>query len=148
LVVCARANGALGITSALSYEQIAGTATTSVIDCPAGTYFVPPHAVVGQKWHTTCHSPGETVVFSGQVLGSSSIEVGGSQVPALHTSLSLTFSGSQSGTNPNSYWISRQNGLILRQQETVDVSQKAGPLGQVHYTEQMAIALDSVAPAR
>jgi hypothetical protein len=41
-----------------------------------------------------------------------------------------------------------QNGLILRQRETVDVEQKAGPLGSVRYTEEMAIALSSLTPIR
>jgi hypothetical protein len=86
-------------------------------------------------------------VFSGKVIGPSSIAIGGQKVPALHTRLTLSFSGSQSGTNPNDYWIS-QNGLILRQQETVDVAEKAGPLGSVRYTEKMAITLLSVAPIR
>lgn len=148
LVECSNENGTLGIRSAVSYEQIAGTQTTNVIDCPAGTYFVPPHPSIGERWRTTCHSPGETIVFSGQVMGKPFVEVGGGAVPALQTRLTLSFSGSQSGTNPNTYWISLQNGLILRQLETVDVSQKAGPLGPVRYTERMAIALDSVVPTR
>jgi hypothetical protein len=87
-------------------------------------------------------------VFSGEVVGPTSVTVDGQKVPALHTRLTLNFSGSQSGTNPNDYWISLQDGLILRQRETVDVSQKAGPLGSVRYTEQMAITLASTAPIR
>jgi hypothetical protein len=148
LVECPLKDGALSITSAPSYEEIAGTQTTSVIYCPAGTYLVPPDPTTGERWHTTCHSTGQTVVFSGQVIGSSSVAVGGRRVPALHTRLTLTFSGSQSGTNPNDYWISVQNGLILRQRETVDVEQKAGPLGSVRYTEEMTIALSSLTPFR
>jgi hypothetical protein len=148
LVVCPQGDGALTITSAPSYEQIAGTQTTSVIDCPPDTYLVPPDPTNGERWHTTCHSPGQNVVFSGEVVGPTSVTVDGQKVPALHTRLTLNFSGSQSGTNPNDYWISLQDGLILRQRETVDVSQKAGPLGSVRYTEQMAITLASTAPIR
>jgi hypothetical protein len=147
LVVCPAAGGALTITSALSYEQIAGTQTTSVIRCPAATYLVPPDPTVGARWRTTCHSPGQNVVFSGEVVGASSVDVGGHGIPALHTRLSLTFSGAETGTNPNDYWIS-QDGVILQQKETVSVSQSAGPLGSVHYTEQMAISLTSATPIR
>jgi hypothetical protein len=147
LVVCPQSDGALSITSALSFEQIAGTQTTSVIHCPAHTYFVPPKPAAGERWSRSCHSKGETTVFSGRVIGPSSITVGGQKAPALHTRLTLFFSGSQSGANPNDYWIS-QNGLILRQEETVDVSEKAGPLGSVRYTEKMAITLLSMAPIR
>jgi hypothetical protein len=148
LVECAQKNGALTIQSALSYESIAGTQTTSVINCPTGTSFVPSDPTVGERWHATCHSKGESVVFSGQVIDKADLNVGGSQVPALHMSLNLSFSGSQSGSNPNTYWVSLQNGLILRQNETVDVAQKTGPFGSVRYTEQMAISLDSVTPVR
>ena len=79
--------------------------------------------------------------------GTSRVDVGGRGIPALHTRLSLTFSGAETGTNPNDYWIS-QNGVILQQKETVSVSQSAGPLGSVHYTEQMVISLTSATPIR
>lgn len=148
LVACPQKSGALTIVSASSYEQIAGTQTTSVIRCPADTYFLPAHPTVGQRWHKTCRSKGDTVVFSGQIVGVSSIMVSDQKVPVLHTRLTLSFSGSESGTNPNNYWISLQNGLILRQQETVAVSEKAGPLGSVRYTEKMAIRLRTMAPVR
>ncbi|HEX4219288.1 MAG TPA: hypothetical protein VHZ02_13000, partial [Acidimicrobiales bacterium] len=141
-------SGAISIGSAQSYEEIAGTQTTSTIKCPAGTYLLPPHPAIGKRWRTTCHSSGQKVVFSGDVIGKSSVVIGGRKVPALHTRLTLSFSGSQSGTNPNDYWLSPQNGLILRQRETVDVSQTAGPLGSVRYTEQMAITLTSLVPTR
>jgi hypothetical protein len=81
------------------------------------------------------------------VVGASSVDVGGHGIPALHTRLTLTFSGAETGTNPNDYWIS-QDGVILQQKETVAVSQSAGPLGSVHYTEQMAISLTSATPTR
>jgi hypothetical protein len=148
LVECPLGHGAFGITTALSYEQIAGTQTTDVIRCPADTYLVPPDPSAGERWHTTCHSTDQNVVFSGQVVGMSSVNVGGHSVPALHTRLALSFSGAESGTNPNDYWVSLQNGLILGQRETVDVSQQAGPLGSVRYTEQMAIRITSETPAR
>jgi hypothetical protein len=147
-VECPQKNGALSIKSTPSYEQIAGTQNTTVIRCPAGMYFVPPGPFIGQRWHTTCHSPGERIVFSGEVLGLSSVDVGGLKVPALHTHLALSFSGSESGTNPNDFWVSLHNGLILRQRETADLSQQAGPLGSVRYTEQMSISLTSVTPIR
>jgi hypothetical protein len=147
LVECPLKSGAYGITSTLSYEQIAGTQTTDVINCPSGTYLVPPDARAGERWHSVCHSAGLKVVASGVVIGNSSVSVGGHAVPAIHTRLTLNFSGAESGTNPNDYWVSTKNGLILSQRETVDVSQQAGPLGSVRYTEQMAINIASATPA-
>ncbi len=148
LVACPTANQALSIASAPSYEEIAGIKTTTDILCPRGTYLVPPRPTVGERWKTTCHSPGQTVVFAGTVVGFTSVKVSGQNIPALHTRLTLSFSGSQSGINPNDYWVALQNGVILRQRETVAVSQAAGPLGSVHYGEQMAIALTSLTPIR
>jgi hypothetical protein len=148
LVECPLGGGAYGITTALSYEEIAGTQTTDVIHCPVDTYLVPPHLHAGEQWHTVCHSTDERVVSSGLVVGKTSVNVGGHQVPAIHTRLTLSFSGSESGTNPNDYWVSPQNGLILDQRETVDVSQQAGPLGSVKYSEQMAIEIASPMPLR
>ena len=147
-VACRQRDGALSITSAPSYEQIAGTQNTTVIRCPAGMYFLPPDPRTGERWRTTCHSPGETVVFSGEVLGTGSVKVGSVDVPALHTEILLTFSGTESGTNPNTFWISSDDGLILSQEETADFSQKVGPLGSVRYTEQMQIRLKSTVPLR
>ena len=145
LVECPEARGALVVRSASSYEQIAGSQTTSTIHCPSDTYLVPPNWFAGEHWRDACHSNGEKVVFTGKVLGPAWVTVGRQKVPALHTRLTLSFSGSESGTNPNDYWIN--DGLILRQHETVNVTQKTGPLGSVRYTERMTITLASMNPA-
>jgi hypothetical protein len=147
LVECPERNGTL-VESALSYEEIAGTKTTSVIECPATTYFLPPDWFAGERWNSTCHSNGEKVIVSGDVVGTSWVDVGRMREPAVHTRLTLNFSGSEVGTNPNDYWVSLNDGLILRQRETVGIAEKAGPLGSVRYTEQMAITLASTVPER
>jgi len=148
LVECPLGGGAYGITTALSYEQIAGTQTTDVIHCPNDTYLVPPHLHTGERWHSVCHSASQRVVSDGQLIGTTSVNLGGHEVPAIHTRVTLTFSGAESGTNPNDYWVSPQNGLILDQQETVNLSQQAGPLGSVRYSEQMMIKIASPTPLR
>ncbi len=148
LVTCPSPNGSMSITSVPSYEQIAGTQTTTVLQCPPGTYLLPPEPVAGEQWQTTCHAAGQTVVVTGQVVGTAMVDVGRIQMPAVHTRLSMALSGSESGTNPNDYWLSASTGLILRQSETVEVSQQAGPLGSVHYEEHMSIELASIHPMR
>ena len=147
LVECPAAQGALTVPSAMTYESIAGTQTTTVISCPAHTYLVPPHWSAGERWRSVCTSKGEKVTFSGEVIGPAWVTVGRTRELTLHTRLTLSFSGSQWGTNPNDYWLSLHDGLIVRQHETVDVAEKAGPLGSVHYGEQMTIALASMVPA-
>jgi hypothetical protein len=148
LVECPVAHHGLVMTSALSDEQIAGIRTAEVIRCPTSAYLVPPNPTTGERWDAVCHAPSQRVGLAGEIVGMSSVRVGRRSVPALHTRLTLSFSGSELGANPTDYWISPQDGLILRQRETVDVAQQAGPLGAVRFTERMAIALASVTPAR
>jgi hypothetical protein len=148
LVECSGRNGAVGMVSALSDEEIAGVRTTEVIHCPAGAYFVPPRPALGQRWSATCHAGSQAVAFGGRVLGWSTVAVRGRHEPALHTRLTLSFRGEESGSNPTDYWVSPTTGLILKEQETVDLSQRAGPLGSVVYREQMAIVLTSLSAVR
>ncbi len=148
VVECPLGQGGFGAPSFSSYEEIAGTKTTDRIQCPANTYFVPPHPFVGEQWRAACSSTDQRVDLKGRVMGRARIKVGGHSVSALHTRITLDFSGSETGTNPNDYWIDPTDGLILRQHETVDINQKAGPLGSVRYAEQMTIALDSEVPLR
>jgi len=148
LVVCAGGSGALAITSVPTEEEIAGTRTTDDLRCPARTYLVPPDATAGDRWRSVCHGSDDTVAVSGEVVGPSTVTIDGRRVPAWHTELGLAYSGSQSGSNPNQYWISSRNGMVLRQRESVSVSERSGPFGSVHYSEQMTITLTSLRPAR
>lgn len=148
LMVCPIATGGLQIEQTSSNESIAGLRTSTIIDCPSNSYLVPPHPWVGEGWSTTCHSTGETIVLTGTFLGESSVSVDHRELPALHTHLDFRFSGSVNGENPNDYWISWPSGLVLRQTETADLTQRAGPLGSVRYTERMAINLMSSIPIR
>ncbi len=148
LVECPGRNGAVGMASALSDEEIAGVHSTESIRCPVTAYFVPPRPTIGDHWSSTCHADGRAVGFSGRVLGWSSVTVDGRSRSALHTRLTLNFAGSESGTNPTDYWVSPADGLILREQEEVDVAQTTGPLGAVRYEEEMTVAIASLAANR
>jgi hypothetical protein len=148
IVECPMRQGGFAATSFSSYEEIAGTKTTDRITCPATTYFVPPHPFTGERWHAECSSTGQRIGLEGRVMGTAPIDVGGHSVSALHARITLDFSGSETGTNPNDYWIDPTDGLILRQHETVAIYQKAGPLGSVRYAEQMTIGIDTEVPLR
>jgi hypothetical protein len=148
IVVCSSGHGGLLMTSALSDEQIAGIHTTGALRCSSDAFFVPPDPSVGEQWHATCHGMGERVAFSGRVVAMSDVNVGGHEIPALHTRLTLSFAGSEAGTNPTDYWVSAQDGLILGERETVAMRQGTGPLGSVQYHERMELALDGTVPDR
>jgi hypothetical protein len=143
--VCNAPNGALTIPKLVTDESIAGSTTTSTITCPASTYLLPPAAHDGQRWSATCSldSPAEKILLAGQALGPSTMTVGGHPVSVVHTRLMFTFTGSEHGTNPTDFWIVASTGLIVRERETVDVTQ-----GGVRYTENMEATLTGLDPAQ
>ncbi len=116
--------------------------------CPATTYIVPPHPVIGERWSSTCHQSGSGVRVDGVVIGPSHVTVGTQSVPAIHTRFTMHFSGSEQGVSPTDVWMSPEGGLILRQHETVSVAEGSTPLGSVHYSETMDITLRSLVPKR
>jgi hypothetical protein len=148
LLLCRQSNGALTMSQASSVESIAGVSTTQVIRCPSTAYFIPPGAHTGQRWSAVCHGPGQVDKISGEIIGSTTLSVNGQSVSALHTRINTAVSGVDTGIDPTDYWVSPQTGLIYRQREVVSVSQSVGPLGAVHYNEEMAISMSSLLPAQ
>ena len=148
LVACPSTGGAVVFASAPTFEEIAGVRSTTDIRCSSGAYLLPPDPTVGVRWRSTCVADGTKVDYTGQLIGTSSVDVGHVRVPALHVRIGLELSGAESGSNPSDYWLSARNGMILRQDETVDLHQQAGPLGSVSYSESMTISLESLSPQR
>ena len=146
MTICAGASGALTVPSFVADESIAGTSTTSKVSCPATAYVLPPAARPGLHWGVTCSlaSPAEKVVLSGELLGPDTVTVGGRAIEAEHTRLVLSYGGSAlHGTNPTDLWIVAGSGLIVRQRESVVMTQ-----GGVRYDEAMDATLISLDPAR
>ncbi len=143
--VCDGPAGALTVPMLVTDESIAGTTTTSRISCPATAYVLPPAARPGQRWGVTCSlaSPAEKVVMAGQELGPATIAVGRHTMSVDHTRLVLTFDGTDHGTNPTDFWIVPSSGLIVRERESVAMSQ-----GGVRYNEDMVATLSRIDPTR
>ena len=143
--VCDGPGGALSVPRLVTDESIAGSTTTSTVNCPATAYLLPPAARPGQRWGVTCTlaSPAEKVSMHGEVLGPATLAVGGHTVGVVHTRFALTFDGTEHGTNPTDFWIVPTSGLIVREQESVGMSQ-----GGVHYSEDMDAVLAGLDPAR
>ena len=143
---CNAPNGALTVPKLVTDESIAGSASRSTINCPASTYLLPPAARPGQRWVATCSqvSPAEKIMLAGQALGQSTMRVGGRAVSVTHTRLTFTFTGAaEQGTNPIDFWILPSSGLIVREKETVAVTQSG-----VRYAENMETTLTGLSPAR
>ena len=129
----------------VTQESIAGTDTTSTLACPATAYLLPPTATPGQKWAATCslQSPAEKVELAGEPLGQSAMTIAGRAVTVEHTRFTLSFDGSQAGTNPTDFWIVPSTGLVVQEKEDVAVTS-----GGVHYSENMLSTLTSLRPLR
>jgi hypothetical protein len=143
--LCAGADGALQVPRLVTDESIAGTTTKSTVNCPATAYLLPPAVRPGERWGVTCSlsSPAEKVALAGELLGQSTMVVGGHTVTVEHTRFTLTFSGTEHGTNPTDFWIVPSSGLIVRERETVGVTQ-----GGVRYDETMEATLTGLDPLR
>jgi hypothetical protein len=142
---CAGPDGGFSVPRLVTQESIAGSDTTSTVACPATAYLLPPGATAGQKWSATCalRSPAEKVGLAGEALGQSTMSIAGHSVSVEHTRVTLTFDGSQAGTNPTDFWIVPSNGLIVQEKEAVAVAS-----GGVDYSENMLSTLTSLSPLR
>jgi hypothetical protein len=144
--VCNAPNGALTVPKQVTNVSIAGSTSTSIVNCPASTYLLPPAAHPGQRWISTCAqvNPAEKVDMAGRELGRSTMVVGGRTVSVAHARLTFTYTGAaEHGTNPIDFWIIPSSGLIVREQETVGVTQSG-----VRYTENMEATLTGLSPTR
>jgi hypothetical protein len=142
---CAGSDGGFTVPRLVTHESIAGSDTTSTEACPATAYLLPPKAAAGQRWTATCtlQSPAEKVALAGEALGQSTMSVAGHAVRVEHTRITLSFGGSEAGTNPTDFWIVPSSGLIVQEKEAV-----AATSGGVHYSETMLSTLTSLSPLR
>ena len=132
--LCGGTDGALSVPRLVTDESIAGTTTTSTVRCPATAYLLPPAAHPGQRWGATCSltSPAEKVSMAGVASGPATVVVGGHRVAVEHTRFTLSFHGTAGGTNPTDFWIVPSSGLIVRERESVGMTQSG-----VRYSESM-----------
>jgi hypothetical protein len=78
------------------------------------------------------------------VIGPAVLNVGGHRVGTVHTRVTFTYaSGNLRGSGPTDYWVVPSSGLIVREQESVGVTQRG-----VHYSEDMDTTLSRLSPDR
>jgi hypothetical protein len=143
--ICATTGSGLRLPKLVTYESIAGSQTTSVIECPTTAWLLPPSPSKHAHWSAACSlaNPKERVSLTGVSLGSSVMTVAGHSVDVDHVRVDLRFEGAQSGTNPTDYWVVPSTGLIVRERELVSADQ-----GGVHYNESMDAVLTGLTPLR
>jgi hypothetical protein len=143
-LVCPSIGKGLDMPTLSTFEQISGTTTTAVINCPATSYLVPPIAAVGVRWSAVCRevAPAQNMSIAGLVVGGGPVVVDGQAVPTVHVRLTQVFDGVDVGTSTVDFWISTTRGLVVRESELVAVTQ-----GGVRYHEDMDTVLTSLTPA-
>jgi hypothetical protein len=146
MLECPGPGGGVSATTWTETIDLGGLGQTSVTTCPKTMYLLPPHLVAGKRWSGTCREGSTRVRQVGQIVGEAGIRVGGAFVPAVHVRYLAWVHGSQSGTTTEDLWIAVPSGVIAKETEGVNVNQKVGPLGSVHYTEHMTASLRSLRP--
>jgi hypothetical protein len=143
--MCRGPTGTLWVARLVTSESIAGSSTTSVVDCPSTAYLEPAGPSPATSWRAQCalSDPVEAVDLGGRTLGRTSTVVGGRSVAVEHVRITLVYVGSQRGTNPTDLWIDPATGLIVRQAETASIDQSG-----VTYGEAMRASLVSLTPLR
>ena len=82
------------------------------------------------------------MALAGELLGQATMEVQGHAITVEHTRLTLTFTGTEHGIIPTDFWIVPSSGLIVREHETVGVTQ-----GGIRYDETMDATLTRLDPS-
>ncbi len=82
-----------------------------------------------------------------ELVGRTTVVIGGKRVPALHVTQDVTIAGGQHGVQHEDLWIEAQTGLPLREQRSIRVASPApAPLNHVTYTERGGWLLTSMTP--
>ena len=108
-------------------------------------------ATPGQSWARSCtgvsaeHGTHVTSAGTNTFVGNESLDIGGTDVTALHYRRQLTLTGDQRGTEDTHYWFSADTGLVLRSTHDTTVASPS-PIGDVTYTEVGEFELGSLTP--
>ena len=94
----------------------------------------------------TCGADRLSVKIRRTVAGYGGIPVDGRTVPAVHILIDATFTGRADGTAHEDLWFTRDTGMTLRWQRTVDTVADAAFGARVRYQEDATFVLESLVP--
>lgn len=114
----------------------------------AGPAVLTPASAAGSTVQLHCETPdGDTMEMVVAYVGDEVVDVGGTEVPAVHLNVSASLDGSVRGTSTLDLWSARDTGLRLREVRETDTVVDA-PLGQADYHESATFLLRSLNPTR
>jgi hypothetical protein len=111
----------------------------------ADTPIRPAGDQAGTTWPVSCGTDTSEETGQGEVLGRETLQVEGTPVPTVHVRKTSTFAGEIRGSTTHDIWFARRTGVpvkIVMVSETTNDS----PIGDVHYEEDVTLALTSLAP--
>jgi hypothetical protein len=131
---------------------VATVDTTSGYTCDPPVDAIRDTQQAGDEWPHECRgsssgTEGE-VVSSGPYtfVGPEVLEIGGTEVEALHYVRSRTLTGGQDGTEEVEIWFDAATGLPLRNERDITV-RSGSVVGSVTYEEEGSFELESLTPA-
>jgi hypothetical protein len=151
LVLCRSTNGAIMLQSRFDADQFYGVMDARQFACTSSSNWLPANARARDKLSGSCvnggnkNSGGMTVAYSGEVVASNSVTVGGRSVPAVHITLNEKFTGDTVGTGSVSMWLDSSTGLLLKETRT-ETSRSESVIGWVPSTEVFSLDLASLTP--
>lgn len=104
-------------------------------------------AAVGTTWTWRCAGEHGEILTHTRVMGTERVNVGGTDVEAVHLRYESDISGSTRGIQVQERWIDPVSGHLVRIVSDADVH-TATPLGETHYEEHYRIDLLSLQPRR
>jgi len=137
-----------GITEAwaLQYHEFFKQPDPEALVCPADTLLLPREPRAGATWAAACTLAKDPEPQQFTVVGTESIEVGGTMVPTVHVRQAVQTNVAMYEHTVNDWWL-RADGLPVRGVET-KVSKSPSPIGAVTYREQYRIDVEATAPLR
>ena len=111
------------------------------------TPFRPAGDRAGKTFTVSCSTGKAREHGPGRVVGTETVDVGGTPVPTVHIRTRTSFSGATTGSATYDFWLARATGLPVRI-TMVSRTTDASLIGDVHYEERVSLRLTSLEPRR
>jgi hypothetical protein len=151
LVVCRSSNGSLMLQSRFDAEQFYRDNDRRNFSCTSGSVFLPTRPRPGETFGGRCtnggnaNSGGFAVSYSGEVVGTDVLEVGGTRVSTVHLVVNEKMTGDTVGTGTASLWLDNQTGLLIKEARTENTRSRSA-VGWVPSAESFSLDLLSLDP--
>ena len=140
--------GAAGWTKRARDERhtFFGIADQTTYSC-RDTSFRPAGDRPGTRFGVSCTTGSATERGRGRVVGRDRLGVGGKTVACVHVRTRTAFGGGTRGSATFDFWLARDTGLPIRV-SMVSRTTTGSLIGDVHYEEDVSLALTSLTPRR